>query len=91
MDDAIAAFLEYLAVERGASPHTVRGYAGDLRELSAFLRATGDCAAPAAVDMRAIVRAYLASLHRRGPREDEHRAKARRASGAAFASSPGGA
>jgi site-specific recombinase XerC len=31
MDDAIGAFLEYLAVERGASPHTVRGYAGELR------------------------------------------------------------
>ncbi len=64
MDDAIGAFLEYLAVERGASPHTVRGYAGDLREFSAFLRRAGDLG-PAAVDMRS-VRAYLASLHQRG-------------------------
>ena len=64
MDDAIGAFLEYLAVERGASPHTVRGYAGDLREFSAFLRRAGDLG-PAAIDTRS-VRAYLASLHQRG-------------------------
>jgi integrase/recombinase XerC len=64
MDDAIGAFLEYLAVERGASPHTVRGYAGDLREFSAFLRRAGD-PDPSAVDTRS-VRAYLASLHQRG-------------------------
>lgn len=64
MDDAIGAFLEYLAVERGASPHTVRGYAGDLREFSAFLRRAGNLG-PAAIDMRS-VRAYLASLHQRG-------------------------
>ena len=64
MDDAIGAFLEYLAVERGASPHTVRGYAGDLREFSAFLRRAGETG-PAAIDMRS-VRAYLASLHQRG-------------------------
>jgi len=64
MDDAIGAFLEYLAVERGASPHTVRGYAADLREFSAFLRRAGDLD-PSAVDTRS-VRAYLASLHQRG-------------------------
>lgn len=64
MDDAIGAFLEYLAVERGASPHTVRGYAGDLREFSAFLRRGGDLG-PSAVDTRS-VRGYLASLHQRG-------------------------
>jgi integrase/recombinase XerC len=64
MDDAIDAFLEYLAVERGASPHTVRSYAADLREFSAFLRRAGDLG-PSAVDTRS-VRAYLASLHQRG-------------------------
>jgi integrase/recombinase XerC len=64
MDDAIGTFLEYLAVERGASAHTIRGYAGDLREFSAFLRRAGDFG-PAAVDTRS-VRAYLASLHQRG-------------------------
>ena len=64
MDDAIGACRDALAVERGASPHTVRGYAGDVREFSAFLRRAGDLG-PAAIDMRS-VRAYLASLHQRG-------------------------
>jgi integrase/recombinase XerC len=32
----IAAFLEYLADVERASPHTVRSYAGDLRQLAAF-------------------------------------------------------
>jgi len=32
----IAAFLEYLADVERASPHTVRGYGGDLRQLAAF-------------------------------------------------------
>src|SRR5262245_9426066 len=64
MDDAIAAFLEYLAVERGASPHTLRCYATDLRDFAAHLKRAGG-AAPAQVDARA-VRGYLASLHQRG-------------------------
>ena len=64
MDAAITAFLEYLAVERGASAHTVRSYAGDLRDFAAFLRRSGN-PVPAGVDARA-VRAYLAALHQRG-------------------------
>jgi integrase/recombinase XerC len=64
MDAAIAAFLEYLAVERGASAHTVRSYAADLREFAAFLRRTGN-PVPAGIDARE-VRAYLAALHQRG-------------------------
>lgn len=63
MDDPIAAFLEYLAVERGASPHTLRNYGVDLREFAAFLQREGDVALTA-VDAR-VVRAYLAGLHRR--------------------------
>ena len=63
MDDPIAAFLEYLAVERGASPHTLRNYGVDLREFAAFLRHEGDVALTA-VDARA-VRAYLAGLYQR--------------------------
>jgi len=62
MDPAVAAFLEYLTVERGASAHTVRSYAADLREFSAFLAREG--AALAATDAR-LVRAYLAWLHQR--------------------------
>ncbi len=64
MDDAITAFLEYLAVEKGASAHTLRGYAGDLAEFASVLRDMG-VTAPSMVDARG-VRAYLASLHRRG-------------------------
>src|SRR5262245_5741439 len=64
MDEAVAAFLEYLVAERGVSPHTVRAYRSDLRDFAAFLKRSGS-PAPADVDARA-VRAYLASLHQRG-------------------------
>jgi len=60
----VPAFLEYLAVERGASPHTLRGYATDLAELRRFLAGRG-VSDLAGVDTRA-VRAYLAWLHERG-------------------------
>jgi integrase/recombinase XerC len=62
MDGSVGAFLEYLAVERGASPHTLRNYAIDLREFTEFLR--GERASVVKADAR-LVRAYLASLHRR--------------------------
>jgi integrase/recombinase XerD len=39
--DVVADFLTHLALERGASPHTVAAYRGDLRTLDAFLRARG--------------------------------------------------
>jgi integrase/recombinase XerC len=58
------AFLEYLAAERRASPHTVRSYAGDLAEFRAFLDAAG-ADGPAAVDAR-LLRAWLVRLHDRG-------------------------
>jgi integrase/recombinase XerC len=64
MDDPIAAFLAYLRVERGASPHTLRGYGTDLREFADFAGREG-AGAIAAADAR-VVRAYLAWLHRRG-------------------------
>ncbi len=64
MDDAVTAFLDYLAVEKSASAHTIRGYRGDLAEFVAFLRREG-VTAPGNADARA-VRAYLVSLHRRG-------------------------
>jgi site-specific recombinase XerD len=37
--DAVADFLTHLALERGASRHTVAAYRGDLAQLQAFLRA----------------------------------------------------
>jgi len=63
MDRAASSFLEYLAVERGASPHTLRSYRTDLTEFSRFLaeEAVGGLAE---ADSRA-VRAYLARLHQR--------------------------
>ncbi len=62
MDDPVSAFLENLAVERGASAHTLRNYATDLREFAGFLERQG--ASPATADAR-LVRAYLAWLHQR--------------------------
>lgn len=38
-EDEIASFLSYLAHVERASPHTVRGYGGDLRQLAAFAAA----------------------------------------------------
>lgn len=64
MRDPAAAFLEYLAVERGASPHTLAAYARDLRELEGFLAREGGGRLDRA-DARAL-RAWLAWLHRRG-------------------------
>ncbi|HKW91318.1 MAG TPA: tyrosine recombinase XerC [Methylomirabilota bacterium] len=63
MDAAVGSFLEYLGVERGASPHTLRGYAVDLSEFTRFLAEEKIAGLPA-VDAR-VVRAYLAGLHRR--------------------------
>jgi integrase/recombinase XerC len=63
MDAAVGSFLEYLGVERGASPHTLRSYATDLTEFTRFL-AEEHVADLAAVDSR-MIRAYLARLHQR--------------------------
>jgi integrase/recombinase XerC len=62
--DPVPAFLQYLAAERGASPHTLRSYAADLAELSQFLRSV-KVVQVAEADARAL-RAYLAWLHGRG-------------------------
>ena len=63
MKDSAAEFLRYLDLQRGASRHTLRGYATDLAEFRAFLsrEGIGDLAA---ADARA-VRAWLAWLHDR--------------------------
>jgi integrase/recombinase XerC len=60
----VAAFLRYLAAERGASEHTVRGYRSDLLDCVAFLERRTLGALPDA-DAR-VVRGYLADLHARG-------------------------
>lgn len=61
--DPVGAFLAYLEAERGASPHTLRGYAADLAEFRAFVRAEG-AAGLEAVDT-SLMRAYLVRLHQR--------------------------
>jgi integrase/recombinase XerC len=61
---AVEQFLGHLAVERGASPHTVRSYRTDLADCAGFLDARGLGPLPAA-DARAL-RAWLADLHARG-------------------------
>jgi integrase/recombinase XerC len=63
MDAAVGSFLEYLGVERGASPHTLRSYAADLAEFTSFLAAER-IDGLAGADTRAI-RAFLARLHGR--------------------------
>jgi integrase/recombinase XerC len=59
----VGAFLAYLAAERGASPHTLRSYAADLAEFSAFARAEGTASIRGADT--GLVRAWLVRLHRR--------------------------
>ena len=63
MKDPATEFLRYLDLQRGASRHTLRGYATDLAEFRAFLsrEGIGDLAD---ADPRAI-RAWLAWLHDR--------------------------
>jgi integrase/recombinase XerC len=63
MDAAVGSFLEYLGVERGASPHTLRSYAADLAEFTRFLTEEKIAGLPGA-DAR-VVRAFLARLHQR--------------------------
>lgn len=63
MDAEVGSFLEYLGVERGSSPHTLRSYATDLTEFTRFL-ADEKIGGLAEADTRA-VRAYLARLHQR--------------------------
>lgn len=68
MRDRIQQFLEFLALDRDQSPHTVRSYAKDLSDLLAFLAGDDDPAADVpleTVDVRAI-RAWVADMHARG-------------------------
>jgi integrase/recombinase XerC len=63
MKDSAAEFLRYLDLQRGASRHTLRGYATDLAEFRAFLSREGIGDLEDA-DVRAI-RAWLVWLHDR--------------------------
>ena len=63
MKDSAAEYLRYLDLQRGASRHTLRGYATDLAEFRAFLSREG-IADVSQADART-VRAWLAGLHER--------------------------
>ncbi len=69
MADPIDRFLDYLRHERGASPHTLRGYARDLLDFAEFVGANPSGRAPgldpAKVDAISI-RGFLAHLRERG-------------------------
>ncbi|MFP5289861.1 MAG: tyrosine recombinase XerC [Actinomycetes bacterium] len=51
LSEAIDAYVRAVALERGASPHTVRAYRGDLETLAAFVEARGAEADPALLDL----------------------------------------
>lgn len=61
MSDAIGAFLHYMAVERGASAHTLRSYRSDLERFQRFLEEQGIDLLDR-VDGR-LIRVYLARLY----------------------------
>lgn len=68
MHPYVAAFRIYLAIERHASPHTIRNYLSDLQQFLGFVRALPACPTPlipAAIDV-AMIRASLSALHRQG-------------------------
>ncbi|MFI5314403.1 MAG: tyrosine recombinase XerC [Myxococcota bacterium] len=59
---AVSAFEQYLAAERGLSPHTLRAYLGEVRQLAASV----ECTRAGGLDRidSLGVRAYLAGFHR---------------------------
>ena len=63
MKQPVAAFLRHLAVEKNASPHTLRSYGSDLADFEQHLAAHSMDVV--AADARA-VRGWLAALHARG-------------------------
>ncbi|MEP6696833.1 MAG: tyrosine recombinase XerC [Pseudonocardiales bacterium] len=75
--DAVDAYQRHLQVERGLSPHTVRGYLGDAVSLADHAARMG-AREPDAVDL-AVLRSWLARLHTSGGARSS---LARRAAGA---------
>jgi integrase/recombinase XerC len=66
MRPQIGQFLQYLRVERGASPHTLKGYREDLHALVDFLAdADGNCPAPGSITTGEL-RSFVSALHEAG-------------------------
>jgi integrase/recombinase XerC len=66
MRSQIGQFLQYLHVERGASPHTLKGYREDLHALAEYLSdGDGQSPAPGSVTTNEL-RGFLSALHDAG-------------------------
>jgi site-specific recombinase XerD len=63
-EDAVAQFERHVRAERGLSPHTVRGYVGDVRSLLAHAHDSG-VTGPAGLTAP-VLRSWLAVLHAEG-------------------------
>jgi integrase/recombinase XerC len=66
MRPQIGQFLQYLRVERGASPHTLKGYREDLHALAEYLAdGDGKTPAPGGITMGEL-RGFVSALHEAG-------------------------
>lgn len=67
MQTAVARFLKYLAVERDASPHTIKSYGEDLAALADYLGedSDGELPQPGRITI-ADLRGYVSALHDSG-------------------------
>jgi len=66
MRSQIGQFLQYLSVERGASPHTLKGYREDLHALAEYLSdGDGQSPAPGGITTNEL-RGFVSALHEAG-------------------------
>jgi integrase/recombinase XerC len=63
MDDLIERFIQYLRIERNASPHTLRNYRSDLEQFRDYLKGSGGEGRASIQDIEALdVRGFLGFL-----------------------------
>ncbi|MEK9716343.1 MAG: site-specific integrase, partial [Candidatus Heimdallarchaeota archaeon] len=64
-DYSIEAFMDYLTIEKGCSPNTIKGYSHDLYGLIEFLNRNSDYATPINWSSITLIqlRGYLANLY----------------------------